>query len=283
MPTLERSAGAVPNLECRSKTAGSSAASTPPPRQANRAIEQYRYHEAAQVLWQFFWHEFCDWYLELKKLRFQENSGSTRLAQRAGGLRNRAAPAASGHALPHRGTVAAAGDGPPKPAEIHRARAVSAVPTGARRPRGRDAKSRIIQEIVTLARTLRTESQARSQAAAQGALYCRTASLAIAQRHADAIQKLANVKLEFKAEAAPKADAIRSTVGVRSGARHPQGQRKTPRASRRRSEQLEKNIANSKRQLADEAFLAKAPAKVVDSIRAKLADYEGTPSCDKMS
>src|SRR5262249_13632438 len=41
----------------------------------NRAIEQYRYHEAAQVLWHFFWHEFCDWYLELKKLCFEENSG----------------------------------------------------------------------------------------------------------------------------------------------------------------------------------------------------------------
>ena len=37
--------------------------------QVNRAIEHYRYHEAAQVLWQFFWHEFCDWYVELKKLR----------------------------------------------------------------------------------------------------------------------------------------------------------------------------------------------------------------------
>jgi valyl-tRNA synthetase len=43
--------------------------------QANRAIEQYRYQELAQVLWQFFWHEFCDWYIELKKLRFRENSG----------------------------------------------------------------------------------------------------------------------------------------------------------------------------------------------------------------
>ena len=50
--------------------------------QVNRAIEQYRYHEAAQVLWHFFWHEFCDWYVELKKLRFQENSGlDARLAQ----------------------------------------------------------------------------------------------------------------------------------------------------------------------------------------------------------
>ena len=43
--------------------------------QANNAIEQYRFHEAAQVVWQFFWHEFCDWYVELKKPRFQENTG----------------------------------------------------------------------------------------------------------------------------------------------------------------------------------------------------------------
>jgi valyl-tRNA synthetase len=39
-------------------------------------------------------------------------------------------------------------------------------------------------------------------------------------------------------------------------------------------EQLEKNIANSERQLGDETFLSKAPAKVVDSIRAKLAEYK---------
>ncbi len=33
------------------------------------------YHEAAQALWDFVWHEFCDWYLEVKKLRFREDSG----------------------------------------------------------------------------------------------------------------------------------------------------------------------------------------------------------------
>ncbi len=45
--------------------------------QVNRAIEQYRYHEAAQLLWQFFWHEFCDWYLELKKLASRKTPAST--------------------------------------------------------------------------------------------------------------------------------------------------------------------------------------------------------------
>src|SRR5580658_4121539 len=39
----------------------------------NRAFEQHRYHEAADALWHFFWDDFCDWYLELKKLHFDDN------------------------------------------------------------------------------------------------------------------------------------------------------------------------------------------------------------------
>jgi valyl-tRNA synthetase len=54
----------------------------------------------------------------------------------------------------------------------------------------------------------------------------------------------------------------------------PQGEAAQRKRLDKEREQLEKNIANSKRQLADEVFLGKAPAKVVDSIRAKLADYQ---------
>ncbi len=41
----------------------------------NESLQKHRYHEAGQALWDFVWHEFCDWYLEIKKLRFRENSG----------------------------------------------------------------------------------------------------------------------------------------------------------------------------------------------------------------
>ncbi len=40
----------------------------------NDALEGYRFSEAAQALYQFIWHEFCDWYLELCKLRLYGNT-----------------------------------------------------------------------------------------------------------------------------------------------------------------------------------------------------------------
>src|SRR4029077_20497107 len=30
----------------------------------NNALENFRFHEAAQVIYQFFWGDFCDWYIE---------------------------------------------------------------------------------------------------------------------------------------------------------------------------------------------------------------------------
>jgi valyl-tRNA synthetase len=132
-----------------------------------------------------------------------------------------------------------------------------------------------LQEIVTLARTLRTESRLDPKQQLTGTLYSRSATLQVAQRHAEAIQKLANVKLEFQTGAAPKAPAMRSTADFDLVLEVPKSQEHAQRKRvEKEREQLEKNIANSKRQLSDEVFLGKAPQKVVDTIRAKLADYE---------
>nr|WP_238339157.1 valine--tRNA ligase [Candidatus Manganitrophus noduliformans] len=40
----------------------------------NDSLERYRFDEAAQALYQFIWHEFCDWYLELAKVDLQGGS-----------------------------------------------------------------------------------------------------------------------------------------------------------------------------------------------------------------
>jgi len=38
--------------------------------QVNDALEHFRFHEAAQVVYHFFWDEFCDWYIEEAKRRW---------------------------------------------------------------------------------------------------------------------------------------------------------------------------------------------------------------------
>jgi len=217
---------------------------------ANRAIEQYRYHELAQELWKFFWHEFCDWYLELKKVSATGWGNAAAAFETALRLLHPAMPFLT-EELWQRLDLP---EGHPKSialAPYPQYRAELADPEA-------EKEVAIIQEVVTLARTLRTEAKLDPKQQLSGTLYCRTASLAIAQRHAEAIQKVARVTLEMKSEAPPKADVIRSTVEFDLVLDIP----KTA------------EDANSKRQLADEVFLSKAPAKVVDSIRAKLADYE---------
>ncbi|HUH63931.1 MAG TPA: valine--tRNA ligase [Terracidiphilus sp.] len=37
--------------------------------EVNKALEEYRFDEAANTVYQFFWGSFCDWYLEIAKLR----------------------------------------------------------------------------------------------------------------------------------------------------------------------------------------------------------------------
>src|SRR4051794_35565039 len=47
----------------------------------NSSLAEYRFHEAAQVIYDFFWRDFCDWYIELIKPRLNsENVETQKLA-----------------------------------------------------------------------------------------------------------------------------------------------------------------------------------------------------------
>jgi len=88
-----------------------------------------------------------------------------------------------------------------------------------------------------------------------------------------AVQRLAGLRITVGEVA--KSGAVRSTMAFDLSIDVPAGQMEAQKKRiAKEREQLEKNIANSKRQLSDDVFLGKAPAKVVDSIRAKLAEYE---------
>ena len=242
--------------------------------QVNRAIEQFRYHEAAQLLWHFFWHEFCDWYLELKKLSFREASGLTP------GWRNILAAFEMSLRMLHPAMPflteelwqRLTGGRPDRPSSI----ALAPYPQYRQELTDYEAEREIelVQEIVTMARVLRTENKLDPKAPLNAAMYSRTGALETARRHHSAIEKLANVKMDFRAEEAPRAPAIRSTAHFDLVLEVPAAQAEAQqRRIAKDIEQLDKNIANLDRQLSDEKFLAKAPPHVVEGMRKKLEEY----------
>jgi len=244
--------------------------------QVNRALSQCRYHEVAQVLWQFFWHEFCDWYLELKKLRLEEASGLTP------DWRNILAAFESALRLLHPAMpflteelwqrLAKGQTG--RPASI----ALAAYPEYNRDLADLDAEREVevLQQIVTLARNMRAEMKVEPKQRLEGVLYGRGGAREIARAHAEAIEKLTNVRLELAGEAAPAARAgMRSTGAFDMLLKVPEALAAAQRKRlEKEQEQLARNISSAQRQLSSQEFLSRAPAQVVNGLRQKLAEYE---------
>ena len=241
----------------------------------NLAISQYRYHEVAQELWEFFWHEFCDWYLELKKLPLEPESGLT------ASWRNLLAAFEAALRLLHPVMPFVteelwqrlAQGAPNRPKSVALARYPEYIRDWAAPPI--EIGMQVLQEIITVARTHRAEMKLDPKLVLDGVLYSRDAAREVAERHSAVIQKLANLRLEVRNESAPANAHVISKPTFDLELKVPQSnlaeQRKRLEKER---DQLEKNIANSTRQLGDETFLSRAPAHVVESIRTKLVDYE---------
>jgi len=233
----------------------------------NAALAVNRFHEAAQTMWHFFWGEFCDWYIELKKLRFTENSGldnnwrnllhtfesALRLLSPAmpfltEELWQRLANGAPG--LPKSVTVAAYPHSSP---EAHDPEA--------------ERQMTLLQEIITAARAYRADQKIDPKARLNARILCTPDALAVARSFHEAIEKLAGLSLAVE-PGQPKTSF--DLLFAMSDA--------DAEASRKRLakeiEQLEKNIANSERQLGDDKFLARAPEHIVASLREKLTAYK---------
>jgi valyl-tRNA synthetase len=241
--------------------------------QCNRAIESYRYHEVAQAVWHFFWHEFCDWYVELKKLRFVENSGLN------ADWRNLLAAFEAALRLLHPVMPFLTEElwQRLQPEAGKTSIALAAYPEYSERLADAEAERdmQLLQETISLSRNLRAELKVDPRLALTGTIYAKAGTLETIRGREEAIRRLAEVTLTFVEGAAPaSAAAIRSTADFDLVLDLPETQMQAQQARFvKEKEQLEKVIANSERQLTDEAFRAKAPQKVIDGIEQKLAGY----------
>jgi valyl-tRNA synthetase len=219
----------------------------------NAAFREHRYHEVAHALYHFWWDDFCDWYLEFKKLD-SDWSYAYVVYEKALRLLHPLMPFLTEELwqrLELPGKSIALAD----------------------YPQAEDTKLDVevdldmadIQGIIVEARRQRAENNVDPRETVDGVLYAPGSAFYSAQNAGGVIAKLAKVNLELRYEAYPGVNApfvLRLQLKV------------DRERVAKEIEQLEKVIANSQRQLSNEAFIAKAPEKIVAGMRQKQAEYE---------
>ncbi|MCC6536631.1 MAG: valine--tRNA ligase [Bryobacterales bacterium] len=244
--------------------------------QMNKAIAAYRYHEAAHTAWSFFWHDFCDWYVELKKLRFADGSGLNAdwrnvltIFEASLRLLHPVMPFLT-EELWQRVTA----NSPNRPKSI--ALAAFPQPIAGWMNEAAEADMTLLQDIVGAARTLRAELKLDPKEQLEGTLYAPGRAYDVATAASEAITRLAGVKLTLEQAKAPKlGGAMRATPAFDLALNVSETQLAALKARlEKENEQLRKNVANNERQLGDEKFMGRAPEHIVAGLRDKLAEYK---------
>ncbi|HYX69526.1 MAG TPA: class I tRNA ligase family protein, partial [Terriglobales bacterium] len=250
-------------------------------REVHEALAAFRFHEAANTVYDFFWGEFCDWYIEMVKLRLAAEGGGDREQVRAAfgnllGLFEAALRLLSPfmpflteeiwHALY---------DGTPPLKSI----ALAAYPEGDAHAIDQVAETEmaVLRDLIVSVRNLRAELKVEPKARLPIRVHADAAVRKLLDANREAIEKLAGVEgVSFVEESLAKAAHARSTARFDVTVVY---EKKIDAAAERERLQkelakLEGELANAQKQLGNEQFLAKAPAKVVEGLRKRAAELE---------
>jgi valyl-tRNA synthetase len=237
-----------------------------------RALSDYRFDEAANAIYQFFWGEFCDWYLELVKLRLNFDIPLNDDTAITLGALTSSFEAALRLLSPFM---------PFLTEEIWHALYAGAPPAKSialtRYPQAADfpsspltiAAMETMQELITTVRALRKELSVPEKEPAAIALHAGARVLALTGAHADMLGRLARVSaIEFSTEPLTGNNA-RSTSSFDVAVVY-ERTLDLPAERERLTRELakyEKILTANQARLGDEKFTAKAPAHSVEGLR----------------
>jgi valyl-tRNA synthetase len=243
----------------------------------NDALALYRFHEAANRIYDFFWGEFCDWYLELIKprLMFDEGADTSAAAAACANLVNLfdASLRLLHPVMPFitEEIWQAIYEGAPPFKSI----ALAGYPRADERQFDLAAETEmaILQDLIVSVRNLRAELKVEPKVKTPIEVFAHEPAIRkmIEQNHG-AVERLGNVEKITFVEG-----SIASKAGARSTARfdvHVIYERKIDVAAeserlKKELEKIEKELTNNQKQLGNEQFLAKAPGKVVEGLRTR--------------
>ena len=251
-----------------------------------QAIDAYRFNDAASAVYQFLWHEYCDWYLEIaKRSLYQPDSPAARavtqrtlveVLETTLRLLHPFMPFISEELwqrLPH------AGDSVPAPA---RSIMIAPFPKAARKGRDPEAERLMapVLDVVSAIRTIRSES--RISPAVELAVTVRPVSAEVAAAlgsSAGIVGALARAAITVAADGGrPASSAMATTpsgdVFVRlEGVVDFDAERQR---LRKEVEKARKEIAFLEGKLGRPKFVERAPAEVVERERGRLTEQRET-------
>jgi valyl-tRNA synthetase len=245
----------------------------------NAALETYRFHEASNQIYDFFWGEFCDWYIELMKSWLQaadrEQSSVAcgnlvTLFEIALRLLHPIMPFITEElwqALYDGKSPTKSISLAPYPKAEHPTSDVAA-----------ETDMAVLRDLIVSVRNVRAESKIEPRDRVPIQVFVQDSGIrAMLEKNQGAVEQMAGVEtVEFVDSSLAKLPGARQTARFDV---HVIYEKKIDVAAERERlkkelEQIEKEFANGQRQLSNEQFLAKAPAKVVEGIRRRAQELE---------
>ena len=250
----------------------------------NDALENFRFHEAANRIYDFFWGEFCDWYIELIKPRLMVEDGADKSAAQIA-CNNLVSLFDASLRLLHpvmpfitEEIWHAIYDNKPPMKSI----ALAAFPQANNQQI--DLKSEthmaVLQDLIVSVRNLRAELKVEPKVKTPIQVYAHEPEMrTLIEQNRGAIENDRQANVE-------SITFVESSLGKLPGARHTARfdvhlvyEQKIDVAAEcerlnKELEKLEKEIAGAQRQLGNEGFLSKAPATVVDGLRKQMQEKE---------
>src|SRR5947209_2679239 len=250
--------------------------------EVNAALAEYRFDEAANLVYQFFWGDLCDWYIEAVKPRLAFSSDMrqqgraalhhlTRIFEASLRLRSPFMPFITEeiwHTLYQQKAPA-------------KSIALTRFPIGAELSNSQKsaiAEMEIVQQLIVDIRNRRAELDVKPKERTPVRIFApQPSTRALIESNRDLFEGLANAQaIEFADASMSKLPGVQSKNAYEVAVVY---EKKIDVAAERERlskelKKLESESANNQRQLGNQAFLAKAPAPIVDGLRRRRSELE---------